>query len=197
MPKKQSIKLAVKQFLDDLNETDEFLKEIGMNQLSKSTTSRAYEWALIEVYRSFEKLMLNVLVAHLNENPQHFSTTTGTTFPRHMKTEVCQHLVTNGGYFDFKGREGLLKEVKRVVPAEHWLYKELKKQTYSESLSNLVALRNYAAHGSEQSKQAVKKALGHLKLGSAGSWAKVSGRFEKLTANLRALAEEIEKQARF
>jgi hypothetical protein len=31
-------------------------------------------------YRSFEKLMLNILVALLNVDPDHFSSKTGTTF---------------------------------------------------------------------------------------------------------------------
>ena len=103
--------------------------------------------------------MLNVLVALLNADPTHFSSRTGTLFPKHMNTSVCQHLVTGGGYFDFRGRDGLLREVQKIVPKTHWLYVELKKPSHRPTLNKLVGLRNYAAHGSEQSKQAVKEAI--------------------------------------
>lgn len=191
------MKLAATRFVAALNETESFLAEVSESKCSKATVSRAYEWALVETYRSFEKLMLNILVALLNVDPDHFSSKTGTTFPKHMNTSVCQHLVTGGGYFDFKGRDGLLGRVQTVVPKSHWLYVEIRKATYKPTLEKLVALRNYAAHGSEQSKQAVKDVLGHKKLGSAGSWVKSQGRFDKIMSDLKALAIAVEHQASF
>jgi len=54
VPRKQSIKLAASRFVDAPEDSEAFLTEIGDHQLSKSTVSRTYEWALVEVYRAFE-----------------------------------------------------------------------------------------------------------------------------------------------
>jgi len=108
---------------------------------------------------------------------------------------VCEYLVTGGGFFDFHGRDGLIRQVKCYVPDSHWLLTAVKKLAHKETLDRLVALRNFAAHESPASKRKALDAIGQRKVGTAGSWVKKQGRFSRLAAGLARLADDIEAAA--
>ena len=99
------------------------------------------------------------------------------------------------GYFDFRGRDGLIKQLKRYVPDDHYLVDIVKQKKYKDPLDRMVALRNFAAHASGVSRKRALKAVGKARLQSSGSWLKVRGRFGKMCASLKALAAEIEQRA--
>ncbi|MFV2063878.1 MAG: hypothetical protein ACC726_10260 [Chloroflexota bacterium] len=61
-------------------------------------------------------------------------------------------------------------------------------------LERLIALRNFAAHESSQSKKAAKLATG-TNMSAAGAWLKRQGRFKELSRPLQRLALEIEAGA--
>ncbi|HEX9357660.1 MAG TPA: hypothetical protein VF933_28070 [Streptosporangiaceae bacterium] len=108
---------------------------------------------------------------------------------------MCEYLVTGGGFFDFHGRDGLIRQVKCYVPDGHWLLTAVKKVAHKETLDRLVALRNFAAHESPASKRKALDAIGQRKVGTAGSWVKKQGRFSRLAAGLARLADDIEAAA--
>ncbi|MEL0169441.1 MAG: hypothetical protein VW877_15060 [Pseudomonadaceae bacterium] len=153
--------------------------------------SWCHDYAIIRLYREFEQMMLHVIVGAINNDSSVISATTGVEFPKHLTDEVCEYLVLGGGYFDFKGRDGLIKTLKKYVPETHYVVTIIKKPKYKDSLEKLSALRNYAAHESAQSKRAALTAIGQQRVGTSGSWLKLQGRYDSLSGKLKEIAQEI------
>ena len=139
--------------------------------------------------------MLQALVGAINNDTGTISASTGVDFPKHLTDEVCEYLIAGDGFFDFKGRSGLIKQLKSFAPETHYLVTIVKKTKYKDALNRLSALRNYAAHDSRVSKKRALAAVGQKRMGSAGSWLKSQGRFEKIAKSLVALAKEVETEA--
>ncbi len=196
MPKKKSIKRSVANFLRNVGQVTNYLVRIrSTHDLKDSDKTRCHDYAIIWLYRAFENLMLDSLSGAINNDTSTLSASTGFAFPKHLSIEVCQFLVTGCGYFDFKGRSGLIKKVREYVPETHYLVIALKKAKYKTALEQLVVLRNLAAHNSDQAKQSALNELHLQRLSSASSWLKVGERFGTITGLLVALADEIEASA--
>lgn len=163
--------------------------------MSDEHKSWSHDYAIIRLYREFEQMMLAGIIGAINNNTETIAEVTGVDFPKHLTDEVCEYLVLGGGYFDFKGRDGLIKTLKKYVPKTHYLVTIIKKRKYKDTLEKLSALRNYAAHESRQSKRAVLAAIGQKRIGSAGSWLKVQGRFPRIGSKLKELAQEVHGSA--
>jgi hypothetical protein len=163
--------------------------------LSDREVSWAHDLAVIQLYREFETLMRQTLVGAINNDSTTASLKLGVDLPKHLSFAVCEYLVTAGGYFDFKGRDGLLKELQRFVPKSHYLVRAVGRAKYKSSLEQLCALRNFAVHDSRQAKATALKAVGQKRMLSAGSWLKRQRRLAGLVASLCELAGEIESSA--
>jgi hypothetical protein len=100
-------------------------------------------------------------------------------------------MITGTGYFDFKGRSGLIKTLKAFIPETHYLLVTVKKPIYKDALEKLSTLRNFAAHESSSSKRAALEATGQTKISTSGAWLKRKGRFGAISASLKDLATEI------
>ena len=194
MPRKKSAARAAKQFVGRVTDTLNFVSAVEVDQ-SQGHVSRIYDSAVIALYRDFEDLVLDVLVAAINNDTTTISTTLGVKFPRHMTDEVCYYLVTGPSYFDFKGRSGLIRRVKQYVPENHYLVDVLKDQKYRQAIDRLCALRNYAAHDSPQSKKAALEVTGQARMRSAGAWLKVGSRLSDIAIKLQGLAKSLEDRA--
>jgi len=192
MPKKKSIKLAVQRFDDAADNIMDFFR--GTAGLKEEYNCWCADYAIIRLYREFENLMLDALAGAINNDARTISSTVGFTFPKHMTDNVCRYLIVGTGYFDFKGRDGLIKIVKDFVPGDHYLIKILKDSQFKSPLERLSGLRNLAAHESEKAKEAARKAVG-TKIGSAGSWLRTQDRMEALCNSLKKLSSEIDKKA--
>ena len=164
------------------------------NDLTEAQTSIAYDAAIIKMYAAFERLMLRVLTGAINRDTAVLAAATDLAFPKHLTAEVCEYIVTNGGYFDFKGRDGLLGRIKAYVGDGHYLYKAVKASKYRESLERLCSLRNYAAHESAASKRTALKSVQQKRMGTAGSWLKRQARLETIARDLTCLADDICKE---
>jgi hypothetical protein len=195
MPRKKSGRHAAQNFKQAIARIDAFAGEIDNSGLGDQAVSWAYEAALIKTTVEFERLMLDCIVTAINNDTATISARTGIIFPKHLTDEVCEYIVTGGGFFDFKGRDGLIKTIKGYVPDSHWLLQAVKKTQYKDPLERMIALRNFAAHESLASKRKALDAVGQKRMGSAGSWIKCQGRFLNLTKALTSLANEIEINA--
>lgn len=193
MPKKKSIKGSANEFKAEADKILAFLTATA--GLGDEHVSWCHELAIIRLYRAFESLMLDTLVGALNNDTSTLSSRTGFSFPKHLTEEVCLFLVTGRGYFDFKGRDGLIKTLKQYLPDAHYLIVVVSKSGYRSSLEMLSTARNYAAHESQQSKAAFKKAANQNRVGSAGSWLKRQNRFQDIAGKLKAIADEIHASA--
>ena len=159
--------------------------------MSKQDSGWAHDYAVIRLYREFEALMLKAVAGAINNDPSTISATTGVLFPKHLSQAVSSYLVTGSGYFDFKGRSGLIQVLRRYVPKDHYLIEVVSEDKYRRALDRLVALRNFAAHDSAKSKQAALEATEMEKIKSSGNWLRVSGRLENMAARLKELAMDI------
>lgn len=139
--------------------------------------------------------MLDALVGALNNDTSTISKKTGFSFPKHLTDEVCRYLIIGNGFFDFKGRSGLIKKLKQYLPDDHYLVQAVSKPAYQDALDKLSSARNYAAHESQQSKDAFRKATAQERVGTAGSWLKCGNRFNQIAERLKQLAMEIHDEA--
>ena len=194
MPRKKSIKKSAQEFKTQANYISTFLMTVSSNQ-SDQHVSWLYNYAIIRLYREFETLMLDALIGAINNDTTILTSTTGISFPKHLSDEVCQFLIIGTGFFDFKGRDGLIKTLKKFVPDDHYILLIVKKSAYKDSLEKLFSLRNFAAHESVPSKKAVLNALRQKRIHSSGVWLKQKGRFDTIKDKLNDLACEIEQQA--
>jgi cupin superfamily acireductone dioxygenase involved in methionine salvage len=194
MPKKKSIKKSAQRFTRNANAIVQFTENASA-KLSQQQVSWAYDYAIIRLYREFENLMLDALVGAVNNDTSTLSTKTGFAFPRHLTDEVCAFLVVGNGYFDFRGRDGLIKRLKDFVPDNHYLVDVVKQQKYTNALNVLASLRNFAAHASRFAKKKALEALNVQRLESSGAWLKRQNRFEDLTSKIIELARDIENRA--
>ena len=141
--------------------------------------------------------MLDSLSGAINNDLTTFSNLVGVEFPKHLKYESCEFLIIGTGYFDFKGKSGLIGILKKYVPANHYLITITKQTKYHQTLDRLSALRNFAAHDSGKSKNAALKSVGQQRIRSAGSWLKTQNRMQNIIDKLKELATEIELAAPF
>jgi len=194
MPRKKSVKKSARDFATRADAISDFVSRVSTGQRD-GDVSWIYDHAIIRLYREFENLMLQAAVGAINNDTAALADVTGVRFPRHLKDDVCEYLVVGSGYFDFKGRDGLIRLLRRYLPSDHYLILILKKPKYRDSMERLSALRNFAAHGSSASKRTVLAAIRQRKIASSGKWLSRQGRFSRLKARLKELAQEIEDSA--
>ncbi len=198
MARLKSIRLSAQTFQKELAKIRTYVESAKFSEAHETYWSWIHEHAVIRTYRGFENLMLDALVGTINNNTSVLKDTLGfTSFPTHLTKQVCEYIVTGGGYFDFKGRSGLLEKLQQFVPKNHYLVKVVKKKKYEVALERLSAFRNYSAHGSDQAKRAALKVAGLQRMGSAGSFLKTQNRFGEMIDSLTDLAAEIEAAAPF
>jgi len=194
VPRKKSIRRAAQAFVDEVDETKAFVTDAAAC-LTDAQVSRVYDSAIITLYRDFENLVLEVLVGAVNNDTTTISLALGVNFPKHLTDEVCRYLITGPSYFDFRGRDGLIKRVRQYVPDGHYLLEILKGSKYKDAVERLCALRNLAAHASPQSRKAALLAVGQKRIGTAGSWLKRQGRFSAIADSLSDLARDVATRA--
>jgi hypothetical protein len=193
MARKKSIKASAKGFKDRADDAVAFLA--ATDNLGDEHISWCHDYAVIRLYRAFEDLVLECLVGALNNDTATISQRTGYNFPQHLTDEICEYLVVGTGYFDFRGRDGLISELKNFLPDQHYVVDSIKKQKYKAAIEQLCALRNLAAHNSDKAKRAALSALGQERLSSPGAWLKRQGRFGEIVNKLKELADEIHAAA--
>lgn len=194
MPRKKSVKKSAEDFKTRADEVADFAAD-AEQKLTDQQVSWAYDYAILRLYRELEALMLDALVGAINNDSATIAQSTGITFPKHLTDEVCEYLIIGNGYFDFRGRDGLIKTLKDYVPADHYLVTAVKKEKYKESLERLSSLRNLAAHNSAVAKTRAKKAVQQKRMPDAGSWLKKQGRLKAIIDRLKELADEIHAAA--
>ena len=194
MPRKKSVKLSAIDFCNQVDGINAFLVTVAVGQ-SDEHVSWLHGYAIIKLYKAFEGLILDALVGAVNNDTSTIAATTDVQFPKHLTDEVCEFLITGTGYFDFKGRPGLIRTLKSFVPDIHYLVVIVKKPAYKDALDRLVALRNFAAHESSSAKRAAREAIGQERISTSGSWLKRQGRFCAISASIKALALEIHNSA--
>ena len=194
MPRKKSIKGSADWFKACADEIEDFLDTVTLGQTDEHV-SWLHNYAVIKLYRTFESFMLDCLIGAINNDTAALSSKSGIAFPKHLTDEVCEFIITGQGYFDFKGRDGLIGIVKRYVPDTHYILTVVKHARYKEALEHLCALRNFAAHESYKSKKAALDAIGGNRIRSSGAWLKRQERFKWLSRKLKELADEIHAAA--
>jgi hypothetical protein len=197
MSRKISVKRASLRFIKELEAIEEFLEIPAISSLSAEHRAWCYDYAIIRTYRGFEEVILKTIIAAINNSPATISHATGISFPRHLSQDVCRYLVLGNGYFDFKGRDGLIGKLRRYLPENHFLVRSVKDETLKQSLERLSSLRNLAAHDSIQAKRAALKSTGQQRLKSTGHWLLKHRRCFKITNDMKLFAADLWRSAPF
>ena len=193
--KKKSARKASESFKDEVERIEEFLDPQNLSSFSDAHVTWAYDYSILRLYREFENLILGCLIAAINNNTTHLSNATGVSFPKHLTDEICEYIILGGGYFNFRGRSGLIETLKKFLDDAHYLVTIVKTPAYRDALERLCTLRNFAAHDSVPSKKQALRAIGGQRLASSGAWLKRQNRFQQIAASLKALADSIHQHA--
>lgn len=169
-----------------------FLEESKMSMKAKdSYISNCYEYGIISLYKSFEMFMYRTILGCINHNSSYVSEHYKVDFGRHISDEMCDFILTKGGYFDFRGTDGLIKICKHHIGDMYGIVDIIKKDEYAKAIDKLVALRNYAAHNSNSSKERAKAVLKLKRIPPIGSYLKKHKTVEEIADKLCKLADEI------
>lgn len=153
--------------------------------------SNSYEYAIIALYKAFEIFAYKIIVGCINHDNTQVEKYYGVSFGKHISDDMCDFILTKGGYFDFHQRSDLIKQCKQHIGNTYGIVDILKKEEYQQPLDELSAFRNFAAHSSRQSKEKVKELLQIKRIKSIGSYLKRQNRFEDIANKLCKLATEI------
>jgi hypothetical protein len=194
MPRKKSVRGAAQAFQARVDALDAYYDAVLCSGMTAQHVTWAVEAALMKLEAQFEHLVLHALVGAINNDTALLTSTTHVMFPKHLTDEVCEYLVVGSGYFDFRGRDGLIKTLKQYLPDSHYLITAVKKPAYKDPLDRLIALRNFAAHESAKSKKTARETVG-TNMSAAGAWLKRQNRLKNISALLKRLAAEIEAGA--
>lgn len=186
--RKNSIQKSAEAFVVEVEYIESFLSRMKELVEEKWDLTWIYDLAVIRLYRSFEDLIFNTLILCLNRDSATLSERKGITFPRHLSVPVCGYIIMGDGYFDFRGRDGLIKTIGGFAPREHCFLEIVKDSSYKDAIERMVALRNFAAHDSNVSKKNALAAIPGSNLSSSGAWLKVNARFSDLSGPLKTMA---------
>ena len=195
MPRKISVKRASLSFIKEVEAIERFLDVPAISSLAAENKAWCYDYAIIRLYQGSEELMLKTIIAAINISPATISNVTGVLFPRHLSQNVCRYLVVGNGYFDFKGRNGLIAKLCQYLPKDHPLVRSVKDERLKQSLERLSSLRNLAAHNSVQAKRAALKATGQRRLKSSGHWLLKHRRFFKIANDMKVFGSDLWRSA--
>ena len=196
MSPKKSIKKSATNFKKRASAIASFVAT-AERTMTDQHLSWVYEYSVIRLYREFESMMLDALVGAINHDPKTISERTGISFPARLNNDVCEYLIIGDGYFDFKGRDGLIRTLRDYVPPKHYLVRIVKKEKYKKTLEQLSALRNLATHNSKVAKARAKEVVTLTRMPEAGVWLKKQGRLQHMILVLKQLAQEIHVKAQY
>ena len=189
------------EFLDRINEIDSYIrrcKDVFASPSDSKYLEYSYENGIIMLYKAFEYFIMRTIIACLNHDHTFFERKYKVRFGKHINIDICEFLLTNGGYFDFSGRDGMSKVLAQTIGKEHNIAKVFKKNDYKDIIIQLCALRNYAAHNSNQSKSAAMKALAlSNRIATPGKCLQQNRRFQKIMEGLRLLANDVKDTPMF
>lgn len=180
------------KFISEIEKTEKYIRRCTeVFSDDDLYLSYSYENAILMIYKSFEEFIIRIMVSCLNHDHSAFEEKHGIALGRHINDDVCEFLITKGGYFDFRGYSGLLDMLKGTIGNDHTFVSTIKKERYKTCINKMCAARNYAAHNSKQSKNAVKKVFNAQSISSAGSFLKSARRMADIIESLKALADEV------
>lgn len=177
-----------------------FIAEAKGGALTDNAQDYCHDFAVVWMYREFERFVLDVLVAQINRDPKPFYDCIGVGFDKHPTVDQCRFLLTGDRYFDFRGHGGLISLIKKAAGDGSALEAAAKDREGRIAFEILVGLRNYIAHQSDQSWSAALAAMRHWEpdrqnLGSAGFWLSISNggvtRLERLVGEIEKLCENM------
>ena len=197
MANKKSYRKVIHTFLKELDDQESFVQRAADAGLSGRPLTLVYEMSLIKLVSAVELLVLDSMVTAINRDPAAVGRRAGVRIPSHLTDDMCEYLIIRNGYFSFGNRSDLLKRVRDVLPADHWLVQALQESIQKESFDRMMALRHYAAHGSQYSRKKAKEQVGAKRLSTAGAWYASERRHAALVRSLRHLGRELEAAAPF
>jgi hypothetical protein len=196
MANKTSIKAVVRNFNSNLDTVLQFVQQFRGDGKGASVIY-IYDYAIIKIYKDFEELILNTIIGLINNDASYITAKKGLTTTKSLTKRDAEQLFIGNNYFSFKGRNGLLKQIKNFFPNTHWFVNLLSDAKYEKTFDLIIPLRNFAAHSSKIAKRNAIKAVGMQQLAYSGSWLKVGNRFQHIVDDLKDIALKIDAQAKF
>lgn len=157
--------------------------------------SISYDYAVIRLYKAFENFIFNIIVGDINQDSSQISDRFDVAFPKNLKKEICEFIVTKGNFFSLNGYGGLVNELNTYLGYGNDIYNVINKKKNKDTIMRLSALRNFAAHENSQSKKVVRTRLKIKRISSTGDWIRKQGRFEELANDVETIIKEIQATA--
>jgi hypothetical protein len=194
MANQVSIKAVANKFISECDSLSDYLQQQNNNFTGKFL-SYAYDFAIVKIFKDFEELLLNTIIGIINNQAPYIKVGHGGFRKKSIVKSQAEAIFLRGRYFSFKGANGLLTDIRTIVPSNHWITTILSDTAFNRTFSVLIPLRNFAAHSSKNAKQRAITAVGLSQLGQSGAWLKASGRFDSIINDLRDIATRIRNNA--
>jgi hypothetical protein len=192
--RKVDISLASDKFIIEVGKLKEYMsfcsEKMAENKLYLTYT---YNYGIIALYKIFEQYIYKVIVGCINHDSSEVCRTYCVCFGKHINDDICDFIITKGGYFDFKGRDGLIKILKQNIGGTYGIVDLISSEPYKNNLDKLCSLRNFAAHSSKQAKAKALSITHMSNMDSAGSYLKILNRYNNIADELIQLAIDIKQ----
>jgi len=195
MANKKSMSKVIRNFHLAIDEQQDFVELALAARMTDRHVSLIYEMSLIKIVSAVELLVLDSMITVINRDAAAVRRRHGIRVPLHMTNDMCEFLIVRNGYFSFSNRETMLTRVNEFFLRDHWLAVTLRASSNKDSFDRMMALRHFAAHGSEYSRHKAKEATGAQRLASAGAWLRSGRRFPSLLKSVRDIAVALEAAA--
>lgn len=158
MANKKSISKVIQNFNRAIDEQQDFVGKARESHFTDRHLSLIYEMSLIKIVSAVELLVLDSMVTVINRDSVAVRQRHGVRIPAHMTDDMCEFLKVRNGYFCFGDRERMIKRVKEFLPRDDWLLLSLRESTNKDSFNRMMALRGFAANGSDYNCRRAKQA---------------------------------------
>lgn len=158
--RKSSIQLTLDSYLEELNTFVEILNKTidDESPFNRNEQSELFEAFVLKLCAAWEEMVENLFVDCLNRDSAKYCEYMDMSLPKHMPYNQSRAMIVGIGYFDFKSVNDITSKAKNILVDDYNPFKNIPKGA-ARKIDELYRFRNFIAHRSIRSEQALKKVL--------------------------------------
>ena len=157
--RKVDVQLTFDDFTGRLRWYQAFIDRVCRGRIVRAADERMelLEAFLIRIHTLWDRFGERLLIDCLNRDTSQYAEHTDRNIRKHLSRDECAALLEGLGYLDFKS-VGNMKGIARKVLLDRYNPFKTIPDEAGRRIDELYQIRNYLAHGSNQSKRALRKA---------------------------------------
>lgn len=130
------------------------LEEGGV--VRKDEKAEIYEAMVLKVYVTWEIFAEELMVACLNRDTSKYAKHKAMALPKNLTKDICSCLINGLNYFDFRSTGEIKGIARKILPQKYNPFEVILKDD-RDKIDELSQMRNYIAHKSQKSRNALLK----------------------------------------